>query len=113
MKNFKLKNGEELIKILKNIEIEANENKYILTLFLTNERLILLKDVNKDLDYNAFLASRIVEIPENLEVVLDMNFNDIQDVKYKNGTNVITFKENNNMLKIYCENITKLMKIGE
>lgn len=111
--NFKLKNNENLIKVFKNIPIEANENRYELTLFLTDKRLVLLKDVNKELEYNDFLASRMVSIPENLEVVLDMNFNEIQDIKYKNGTNVITFKENNNMLKIYCENITKLMKMGE
>ena len=111
--NFKLSNNENLIKVFKKIPIEANENRYKLTLFLTDKRLVLLKDVNKELEYNDFLASRMVSIPENLEVVLDMNFNEIQDIKYKNGTNVITFKENNNMLKIYCENITKLMKIGE
>ena len=111
--NFKLSNNENLIKVFKNIPIEANENRYELTLFLTDKRLVLLKDVNKELEYNDFLASSMVSIPENLEVVLDMNFNEIQDIKYKNGTNVITFKENNNMLKIYCENITKLMKIGE
>lgn len=111
--NFKLSNNENLLKVFKNIPIEANENRYELTLFLTDKRLVLLKDVNKELEYNDFLASRMVSIPENLEVVLDMNFNEIQDIKYKNGTNVITLKENNNMLKIYCENITKLMKIGE
>ena len=110
MKNFKLKNGEELIKIVKNIEIEANENKYILTLFLTNERLILLKDVNKDLDYNAFLASRIVEIPENLEVVFDLKLTKIKDIRYKEGINEITFNDNDYTLKIYAENITQHIK---
>ena len=111
--NFKLSNNENLLKVFKNIPIEANENRYELTLFLTDKRLVLLKDVNKELEYNDFLASRMVSIPENLEVVLDMNFNEIQDIKYKNGTNVITFKENNNMLKIYCATIIKLMKVGE
>ena len=38
MKNFKLKNGEELIKIISNIEVEANENKYVFTVFLTTKR---------------------------------------------------------------------------
>lgn len=31
MKNFKLGSKEEIIKIWKNIEVEANENPYILT----------------------------------------------------------------------------------
>ena len=105
MKNFKLKEKEELVKIIKEIEVEANENKYILTLFLTTKRLVLLKDVNKELEFNAFLASRMVEIPENLEVVFDLDLKEIKDVKYKENANEITFKENDNILKLYCENI--------
>ena len=105
MKNFKLKEKEELVKIIKEIEVEANENKYILTLFLTTTRLVLLKDVNKELEFNAFLASRMVEIPENLEVVFDLDLKEIKDVKYKENANEITFKENDNILKLYCENI--------
>ena len=105
MKNFKLKEKEELVKIIKEIEVEANENKYILTLFLTTKRLVLLKDVNKELEFNAFLASRMVEIPENLEVVFDLDLKEIKDIKYKENANEITFKENDNILKLYCENI--------
>ena len=105
MKNFKLKEKEELVKIIKEIEVEANENKYILTVFLTTKRLVLLKDVNKELEFNAFLASRMVEIPENLEVVFDLDLKEIKDVKYKENANEITFKENDNILKLYCENI--------
>ena len=110
MKNFKLEKNEELIKILKDILVEANENRYELTLFLTTKRLVLLKDVNKELEYNDFLASRLVCIPENLEVIFDMNFNEIKDIKYKNGINNITFKKSDNKLKLHCENLTKLVK---
>ena len=112
MKNFKLKESEELVRVIKNIEVEANENKYVLTLFLTTKRLILLKDVNKELEFNTFLASRMVDIPEDLEVVFDLNLREINKVIYS-GKNIITFKKNDNKLTLYCENITKLMKIGE
>ena len=105
MKNFKLKENEELVKIIKGIEVEANENQYFLTLFLTTKRLVLLKDINKELEYNAFLASRMVEIPENLEVVFDLELDKIKNVVYKEHVNEITFKENNNVLKLYCENL--------
>ena len=54
MKKFKLKSDEELIKIYSNIEVEANENKFILTLFLTNNCLVLLKNINKEPEFNAF-----------------------------------------------------------
>ena len=111
MKNFKLKSNEELVKVIKDIEIEANENQYILTIFLTTKRLVLLKDVNKELEFNDFLASRMVSIPENLEVVFDLNLEEINTIKYIKGKNIITFKENDNKLILYCENITKL--IGE
>ena len=112
MKNFKLKESEELVRIIKNVEVEANENKYVLTVFLTTKRLILLKDVNKELEFNTFLASRMVDIPEDLEVVFDLNLREINKVIYS-GKNIITFKKNDNKLTLYCENITKLMKIGE
>ena len=111
MKNFKLKSNEELIKIISNIDVKANENKYVLTVFLTNKRLVLLKDVNKELEYNAFLASRLVNIPENLEVVFDLNIKEINTIKYTKGKNIITFKENDNKLILYCENITKLIGV--
>lgn len=110
MKNFKLKKGEELKKILKNIEVKANDNKYILTLFLTTERLVLLKDINKDLEYNTFLLTRLVEIPENLEVVFDLELNKIKSVHFNHGINEITFIDNDNILKIYAENISKYLK---
>lgn len=58
IKYFKLKSDEELNKIHSNIKVEANENKFVLTLFLTN----------------------------------------------------ITFKENNNELKVYCNNIVTYIK---
>lgn len=110
MNNFKLETDEEIIKILEKNQVKANENRYELTLFLTNKRLVLLKDVNKELEYNDFLAARMVSIPEKLEVVFDVNFNEIKDIKYKNGINVITFKKNDNKLKLYCENIINLIK---
>ena len=107
MKKFKLKSDEELIKIYSNIEVEANKNKFILTLFLTNNRLVLLKNINKELEINAFLASNLVNIPENLEVAFAINLDEIEKIKYANGINFITFKENNNELKLYCDNLLK------
>ena len=110
MKNFKLSKEEELIKILKNVQVQANENYYELTIFLTSKRLVLLKDSNKELEYNEFLSSRLVSIPENLEVVFDMNFNKVKEAKYIDGTNVLTFKEHDHVLKLYSEDITKVIK---
>lgn len=110
MNNFKLKSDEELVKIYSKIKVEANKNKFILTLFLTNNRLVLLKDVSEELEFNAFLASNLVDIPENLKVVFDINLNEIKEIKYENGINFITFKENNNELKVYCDSLTNLIK---
>ena len=84
MKKFKLKSDEELIKIYSNIEVEANKNKFILTLFLTNNRLVLLKNINKELEFNAFLASNLVNIPENLEVAFAINLDEIEKIVNSN-----------------------------
>lgn len=110
MKYFKLKSDEELIKIAANIEVEANDNHFILTLFLTTKRLVLMHNVNKELEFNTFLASRMVDIPENLEVAFTINLDKI-NIEYIAGKNIITFKDNDNKLILYSENIKKL--IGE
>ena len=110
MKYFKLKSDEELIKIAANIEVEANDNRFILTLFLTTKRLVLMHNVNKELEFNTFLASRMVDIPENLEVAFTINLDKI-NIEYIAGKNIITFKDNDNKLILYSENIKKL--IGE
>lgn len=110
MKYFKLKSDEELIKIAANIEVEANDNRFILTLFLTTKRLVLMHNVNKELEFNTFLASRMVNIPENLEVAFTINLDKI-NIEYIAGKNIITFKDNDNKLILYSENIKKL--IGE
>ena len=110
MKNFKCSDNEELIKIFKNIHVKANENEYVLTLFLTSKRIVLLKDVNKELEYIDFLSSRLVDVPENLEVVFDLNYEEIDKITYNKGLNKITFKDNQNTLLLYCENICDIIK---
>lgn len=51
MKNFKLNENEEFKVSFDNVVVFANNNKFILTVFLTNKRLVLLQDVNKKLDF--------------------------------------------------------------
>ena len=40
-----------------------------------------------------------------IAIVFDLDLKEIKDVKYKENANEITFKENDNILKLYCENI--------
>ena len=108
-RNFKLQNNEEIILISRDIKVKANDNEFFLTLFLTTERLVLLKDVSKELDYNAFLRARAASIPSNDEVIFDLPLKEIKDSYFKEDVNYLTLKDNN-VLALYCENITKYIK---
>ena len=101
----KLNKKKEMDDIKKQFDIYKAKMESLLI-----SQLELIKDVNKELEYNDFLAARMVAIPENLEVVFEVNFAVIKEIKYKTGMNIITFKNNNNELKLYCEDITKLIK---
>lgn len=84
------------------VTVMATANNFKLSVVLTNERIVLLKDVSKELLMNAFLSSRTIDIPKELEVVLDILFFEIKELKYQNGTNKITFKDNNK-IDITCD----------
>ena len=93
MKEFILKEQEEILAKFNDVSVRANANNFKLSIVLTNERIILLKDVSKELLMNAFLSSRLIEIP----------FFEIKELKFLNGTNKITFKDNNNEIDITCD----------
>ena len=103
MKEFILKEQEEILAKFNDVSVRANENNYKLSIVLTNERIVLLKDVSKELLMNAFLRSRLIDISKELEVVLEITFFEIKELKYLNGTNKITFKDNNNEIDITCD----------
>ncbi len=104
MPDFKLKDNEEIKLIKENILIKANTNEFILTLFITNYRLILFKDINKDLLYNTFLSSRLVSIPKNNEMVFSSSLKDLKSVRYENSRNILIFKDHKK-LTIYGEDL--------
>ena len=94
MKEFILKEQEEILAKFNDVTVMSNANNFKLSIVLTNERIILLKDVSKELLMNAFLSSRLIDIPKELEVVLEIPFFEIKELKFLNGTNTITFKDN-------------------
>ena len=79
MKEFILKEQEVILAKFNDVSVRANENNFKLSIVLTNERIVLLKE---------------------LEVVLEIPFFEIKELKYLNGTNKITFKDNNNEIDI-------------
>ena len=83
MKNFKLKENEEIITIEENIPVKANENNFTLTMFLTNKRLILFKDINNELEYNANVinANAIMDTQE-LEIYSDILITDYSGIMF-------------------------------
>ena len=104
MKEFILQENEEILADFSNVYVKANENKFNLSAVLTNSRIVLLKDVSKEILMNVFLRSRLIDIPKDLEVVLIIPFKEIKELKYVDGINKITFKDNNNEIDIKCEN---------
>ena len=82
MKEFILKEQEEILAKFNDVTVMSNANNFKLSIVLTNERIILLKE---------------------LEVVLEIPFFEIKELKYLNGTNKITFKDNNNEIDITCD----------
>ena len=109
MCEFKLNNNEDLVLIKEDIKVKANENNFTLTLFLTNERLVLLKDVNKELSFNNVLKANGVQITKNNQVVFTYELKNIKDINYKDGCNYITL-DNNNKLILFCRDLTNLIK---
>lgn len=102
-KEFVLNEGEGILANFTNVYVKANDNEYHLSVFLTNERIVLLKNVSNEILMNQFLQARMISIPEELEVVLVIPFNEIKELKYVNGKNIITFKNNNNEVIIDCD----------
>lgn len=86
MKEFILEENEDIIANFTNVSIKANNNSFQLNVILTNNRIVLLRDIHS-----------------KLEVVLNILFNEVKELKYIEGVNKITFKDNNNEIEIKCE----------
>ncbi len=106
MKEFILNENEEILANFQNVYVKANDNEFNLTVFLTNERIILLKNVADELLMNQFLQSRMIMVPQEFEVVLVIPTEEIKEFKYLNNCNIITFKNNNNEIKIKCDDFS-------
>lgn len=89
MKEFILEENEEILEKFSNVLVKSNENKLDLSVLLTNERIVLLKDIEK-------LNEVLLIIPLNM----------IKELKYINGVNKITFKDSNNEIEIRCNDFT-------
>lgn len=109
MKNFKLKENEEFKVSFDNIIVLANDNKFVLTVFLTDKRLVLLQDINKQLDFNKFLNARGINIPSDLEIVYEVKLCDIAELKFSDEVNYIALKNTTNILKLHCEDLNKYL----
>lgn len=103
MKEFILGEKEEILAEFTEVLVRANENNFKLNVILTNNRIVLLKDVSKELLMNEFLRARLIDVHSNLEIVLNIPFDEIKELKYVDGINKITFKDNNNEIDIKCD----------
>lgn len=109
MKNFKLNENEEFKVSFDNVVVFANNNKFILTVFLTNKRLVLLQDINKKLDFNSFLNAKGISVPSDLEIIYEIKLSDIDEVQFYDEVNHVFLKNTTNKLKILCEDLNKYL----
>ncbi len=107
--NFKLRENEEFRVSINDVIVFANDNRFVLTVFLTDKRLVLLQDINKQLDFNKFLNARGVDIPSDLEIIEEINLSDIAELKYFDGFNHITLKNSENILRLKCDDLSKYL----
>lgn len=91
------------------IKVKVDKISYKLNLVLTDEELILLKNVNEEIDYMNFLGGRGVQFQDNLEIVFQEKLTNLK-IKYKEGINNIKVISSNNNLVIYCENLNEFLK---
>ena len=102
MPKFTLKENETILANFLEVEVYANDNKFVLDVVLTNERAVLLKDISNELDYVNVLRGRGHFLPTDFEIVLEIKQSDVENFTYKNNCNIISLK-NKNTLNIYCD----------
>ena len=82
MKEFILEENEEILATFNDVLVKANENNFKLSVVLTNTRIVLKNG-------------------EEIKLIIPLS--EIKELKYIDGINKITFKDNNNDIDLECD----------
>lgn len=107
MGKFLLEKNEIIVRDFHNVYVYANDIEYKLDVYLTNKRLVLLKEISNELDYVSVLKGRGHGFPLEYDTVFDVEINEIDTVNYIDQYNHVKLKNSPNVLDIYCGDLTQ------
>jgi hypothetical protein len=109
MYNFQLENNEDVVYVNNNVYVKEIDNDIEVSLVLTNKRLLLFKDVNKELEYKElFRITKGVSYSPNNELFFEINIDSIIDIQPIDFYDKYIFKDGNYIL-ISSEELFKIM----
>ena len=101
-----LKENEYILMTFDEILVCAKDNEFTLAMCITNERILLFQDVNKQL--LRFRPTTMSGYKPKYEMVYELDKNKIKSFEYKRGINYLKV-ENDNILEICGENLEKFL----
>ena len=101
-----LKENEHILMTYDEILVWAGDNEFTLAMCITNMRILLLQDVNKQL--LRFRPTTMSGYKPKYEMVYELDKNKIKSFEYKRGINYLKV-ENDNILEICGENLEKFL----
>ena len=101
-----LKENEQIIMTFDDVIVQAEDNQFILAMCITNQRILLYQDVNRQLP--RFWPTTIGTHKPKYELVYDLDKNNIKSFECKKGINYLKV-DNEHILEIYCENLEKYL----
>lgn len=99
-----LKENEHILMTYDEILVCAGDNKFTLAMCITNMRILLFQDVNKQL--LKFRPTTMSGYKPKYEMVYELEKKNVKAFDYKKGINYLKV-ENEHILEIYCENLEK------
>lgn len=101
-----LKENEQIIVTIDDVVVYAKDNQFNLAMCITNQRVLLYQDTNKQLP--RFWPNTIGMHKPKYELVYELDKSKIKNFDYKKGINYLT-DENDNILEICGENLEKYL----
>ena len=101
-----LKENEYILMTFDEILVCAKDNKFMLAMCITNERILLFQDVNKQL--LRFRPTMMGGYKPKYEMIYELDKNKIKSFEYKRGINYLKV-ENDNILEICGKNLEKFL----
>ena len=94
MYNLNLKDGEVILFESKDVILETNNFKSDVAVVVTNYRLLILTDINKNTFVDVLSQTKKLFVLPAYEINLSINLTDIMNKKFIDGGTEILYNEN-------------------